>query len=98
MRRWPSCLFNTLRKFRWRSFWNKVYSAMFLAQTSRTDYEELCLLDVLGLEIFNCATMTFHKWHSNKRELEDTVIDNEEKTFTKQQLGHRVKEMQVLSG
>ena len=25
------------------------YSAMFLAQTSQTDYEELCWLDVLGL-------------------------------------------------
>ena len=40
-----------------------------------------------AVEIFKDATMTLHKWHSNERELEDTVIDSEEKTFAKQQLG-----------
>ena len=40
-----------------------------------------------AVEIFNDATMTLHKWHSNERELEDTLIDSEEKTFAKQQLG-----------
>ena len=40
-----------------------------------------------AIEIFNDATMTLHKWHSNERELEDIVIDSEEKTFAKEQLG-----------
>ena len=40
-----------------------------------------------AIGIFNDATMTLHKWHSNQRELEDIVIDSEEKTFAKEQLG-----------
>ena len=40
-----------------------------------------------AIEIFNDATFTLHKWHSNRRELEETTSDNEEKTFAKQQLG-----------
>jgi hypothetical protein len=40
-----------------------------------------------AIEIFNDATFTLHKWHSNKRELDETTGDNEEKTFAKQQLG-----------
>lgn len=40
-----------------------------------------------AIEIFNDATFTLHKWHSNKRELEEPTNDNEEKTFAKQQLG-----------
>ena len=40
-----------------------------------------------AIEIFNDATMTLHKWHPNEREFEDIVIDSEEKTFAKEQLG-----------
>ena len=49
-----------------------------------------------AVEIFSDATLTLHKWHSNKPELEDTTNNNEEKSLTKQQLGTPEEDASIL--
>ena len=49
--------------------------------------EALCLKK-RATKIFDDATFTIHKWHSNAPELEETDTNiTEEQTFAKQQLG-----------
>ena len=56
--------------------------------SGKTTVEQAQAMKDDAIEIFNDATFTLHKWHSNRRELEETTSDNEEeKTFAKQQLG-----------
>ncbi len=56
--------------------------------SGKTTIEQAQAMKDDAIEIFNDATFTLHKWHSNRRELEETTSDNEEKkTFAKQQLG-----------
>ena len=58
--------------------------------------EQAQVLKEGAVEVFNDATLTLHKWHSNKPELEDTTINNEEKSFAKQQLGTPEEDASIL--
>ncbi|XP_046841821.1 uncharacterized protein LOC124435934 [Xenia sp. Carnegie-2017] len=51
-----------------------------------------------AIEIFNDATFTLHKWHSNKKELEDMNCITDEETFAKQQLGTPTEEEASILG
>ena len=56
--------------------------------SGRTTAEEAKQLKRNATEIFNDATFTLHKWHSNEPELEDSPDKSaDEVTYAKQQLG-----------
>ncbi|XP_028407544.1 uncharacterized protein LOC114530162 [Dendronephthya gigantea] len=56
--------------------------------SGRTTVEEAKQLKRNATEIFNDATFTLHKWHSNEPELEDSPDKSaDEVTYAKQQLG-----------
>ena len=56
--------------------------------SGRTTVEEAKQLKRNATEIFNGATFTLHKWHSNEPELEDSPDKSaDEVTYAKQQLG-----------
>ena len=52
--------------------------------------------DIFRLQIFNEATLTLHIWLSNTPELANTTINNEEKSFAKQQLGTPKEDASIL--
>ena len=58
--------------------------------------EQTQVLKEGAVEVFDDATLTLHKWQSNKPELEDTTINNEEKSFAKQQLGTLEEDASIL--
>ena len=56
--------------------------------SGKTTVAEALCLKKRATEIFDDATFTLHKWHSNAPELEETDTNiTEEQTFAKQQLG-----------
>lgn len=49
--------------------------------------EEAKVMKEEAKKILGEAKFTLHKWHSNKQELEDAVVINDDETFAKEQLG-----------
>ena len=64
--------------------------------SEKSTVEQVQVLKEGAVEVFNDATLTLHKWHPNKPELGDTTINNEEKSFAKQQLGTPEEDASIL--